>query len=154
MKIQVVGLFVLAGFMAFPVFVRGQVSEPYVVGPEYPVIQQKADYQQKVNHYCGGYFVLEAATQYGGPYLAFSYRDEKNAVGHDEIPLKDISVAIVPDPTIAGTQGLVPAGVVGLPRAAIVGQDSGQKIWVISVTEKMLQDYAACLKSVPRQTKP
>ncbi len=141
MKIQTL-VFVVV--MAFPILAQGQMATPKIVGPQYPIIQQRSDYQHKENQYCGGYFVLEAGTQYGGPYLLFYYRDSPNTVASDEIPLKDVSLVVVPDP----------AGAEGLPKATIIDKDGGQNVWVISVTEKMLKDYTPCLKSVPLQSKP
>jgi len=158
MKIQVLFFAIATMLLSLPTLVEGQVEPlPKVVGPEYPVIKQPLDYQQTENHYCGGYFILEAGTSFGGPYLNFHYRDgrdENGGVGHDEALLKDVSVAVVPDPSIPGTNGTVPAGVVGLPKVTLVRQDGAERVWVISVTDKMLIDYGPCLGELSQQGKP
>ena len=116
------------------------------------MVQHPQEYKYGGNNYCGEYFTREAATQYGGPYLAFYYRDGDDSLQFEEASLKDVSVMIVPNASSGATPGIVPAGVVALPKATLVGRDGGEKIWTLTVTETMSNAYAACLEGISRKT--
>lgn len=128
-------------FFAFVVVIFAQ--ELVVMGPTYDIVLQKPDYMHKEMTYCHDRFVREPATQYSAEYVLFHYSKD-GTIAHDEVPLKDLTVVIISE----GSDKTISSG----PKAQMLGNDGGQTVWQLRMTEDMHKFYGDCLKGVEVKT--
>lgn len=104
-----------------------------ITGPKFTIVQQKPDFEYAGITYCHDYFSRTPPTQWvKDTYLGFSYH---GGTGGDQAPLRDISI------TYSNVVG-------GTPKAEQVGDDHGQTVWKLIMTESFYKDNIECLQGI------